>query len=365
MAKIIFLTKIRFITGLADTQIDLIRDRPAWFPPGKALQLPLPLLELRHRIVHRHLPSLAELKRAAQDSLTWLWEWYWNQLDYAFGIARPSDNEAPEAEGPDSPYEKIQALLKTYLKDRKTEIKARRKDSKAVQSTLSTYTLRYAHPSSSIPPSRAQKILLNLLITEKMILPTDKKLGSPMSGAFLIWTPLLLAFTTPTTPTSPASSSSTPPIIPLPTLLSALSSTLQTPISPAVQEAISEWITHILCSNDWTSSSPESQQQQQQREKLLQDTLTNCFSNPTQAHLALAERILDQAPKIAYVQEWKRVLAAAREGGDVDVDVLEDGEEEEEKEKVVVQKSSGPRKFVGLWRARPIGWREEGWESDD
>lgn len=166
----------RFVTGLADTQIELTRDRPAWFPPGKSLQLPLVLLEVRHRIVHRHLPTLGELKRAAKQSLEWLWEWYWSQLDHAFSIAKEDDDE--QSEGLEVVRERLQNLLKTYVKERRTAIKTRKTGLNAADNALSTFTLRYGTRNTPTPSSRIRDALLNLLIDEQMLLPTEKKLGS-------------------------------------------------------------------------------------------------------------------------------------------------------------------------------------------
>lgn len=341
----------RFITGLADTQIDLIRDKPSWFPPGKALQLPYPLLEIRHRIVHRHLPSLAELKRAAQDSLDWLWEWYWSQLDHAFGVSATHADDA-EIEGIDSIREKVQAILKTYVKERKNEIKSRKKDDQAAQHALSTYTLRYAPSSTSTPPQRTQAVLLNLLVTDKMILPADKKLGSNMSGAFLIWDPLLRALTESRN-------------ISVSTILAHLSAAMNGPAnamvsveSDPVKEGMYEWILHVLRSDIY-----------QKPANLIEDTLAACFSDPTLWNVRVAEALVgDEEVDVRNRGAWRAVLEAAKSedaDGDGDVDMDMDVEEIETSKPVELkEKIQGPTKVVGMWRRRPIGWMPEEGEED-
>ncbi|KAH3974252.1 hypothetical protein HBI56_089260 [Parastagonospora nodorum] len=351
-SRLLYATAVsRFITGLADTQIDLIRDKPAWFPPGKSLQLPYPLLEIRHRIVHRHLPSLAELKRAAQDSLDWLWEWYWSQLDYAFGVAKTAEAD-DETEGIDAVKEKLQTILKIYVKERKNEIKTRKKDSKAAENALSTYTLRYAPSSTSLPSSRIQNILLRLLVEEKMILPTDKKLGSSMSGAFLIWDPLLLAFCQSA-------------VIPSSTLLAHFTAAMNKPLSAMistdmdpVREGMHDWAVHILSSETW---------QQHLASNSVENTLTTCFSAPTYWNLRIAEALLKDED-VPNRESWVAILEAARneasgEEMEVDVDGIEQAvpvRQGKPKEKI-----KGPTKVVGMWKARPIGWLPEGYEDDE
>jgi ribosomal biogenesis protein LAS1 len=309
------------------------------------------LLEIRHRIVHRHLPSLAELKRAAQDSLDWLWEWYWSQLDYAFGVATIAEpNE--EFEGTEAVKEKLQAILKTYVKERKNEIKARKKDSKAAEYAISTYNLRYAPSSTSIPPSRIQNILFRLLVEEKMILPTDKKLGSSMSGAFIVWDALLLAFCQSA-------------IIPASTLIAHLTTAMDkspsvmvsTHMDP-VREGMYDWILHILCSDAWKSY---------RISNTIEDTLTTCFSEPTHWNLKIAEALLKDGD-VSDRESWFAILEAAkneasREEMDVDVEEIEQGlavRKEKPKEKI-----RGPTRVIGMWKARPIGWLPEGYEDDE
>jgi ribosomal biogenesis protein LAS1 len=293
--------------------------------------------------VHRHLPSLAELKRAAQDSLDWLWEWYWSQLDYAFGLTKPTGDGDDELEGIEATREKLQALLKTYVKERKTEIKGRKKDPQAASNALSAYNLRYSPSNTSISPNRIHTILLRLLTTDKMILPADKKLGSSMSGAFLIWDPLLLAF-------SDASILPIPSIIAhFTTAMNALpSSMLSTDMDP-FREAMHDWIVHILRADAWSVS------------LIVEDVLATCFSEPTYWNLKVAETVLNDGNEVSNRKAWVKVLEAARkEDGDVDVDV-----EMEEVGGPVKEKIRGPTKVMGLWRGGPIGEVLEGWEYDE
>src|SRR5690606_5022219 len=50
------------------------------FQRAMDLGLPASFVELRHEATHRELPSLVVLRRAAQRSLEWLWEYYWAKI---------------------------------------------------------------------------------------------------------------------------------------------------------------------------------------------------------------------------------------------------------------------------------------------
>ena len=330
------------------------------------------LLETRHRIVHRHLPSLAELKRAARESLDWLWEWYWSQLDYAFSV--PRDEE--ESMSVDMVREKLSVILRTYVKERKNEIKAKKPDLKAVENALSTYRLGFTAAKAPVPSPRTQRFLLQLLINEKMILPVGRKIGSSMSGAFLIWTPFLLAFCT-----------SSPKMCMMSTLLTHFIQAMnEASISHAVvnkemapiREGMHDWLIHMLTSDEWLPARREAEP------KVMEDVLASCFSEPTFWNLKVTATLLSQH-NVPNQKQWLAVLDAARNEApveskaDVEVDaeameVVEANATEQalsiqdihDKEKAATtkEKTSGPQKVLGLWKPRPIGWLPDGWEDE-
>lgn len=257
-----------------------------------------------------------------------------------------------EIESIEAVKEKLQTILKTYVKERKNEIKTRKKESKAAENALSSYTLRYAPSSTSLPSIRIQNILLRLLVEEKMILPTDKKLSSSMSGAFLIWDPLLLAFCQ-------------SGIVPTSALLTHFTAAVNKPLSAMistdmdpVREGMHDWALHILSSEAW---------QQHLSSNSIEDTLTTCFSEPTYWNLRIAEALLKDED-VPNKESWTAILEAARneasgEETDVDVDGIEQAvpvRQGNPKEKI-----KGPTKVVGMWKARPVGWLPEGYEDDE
>lgn len=319
--------------------------------------------------MHRHLPSLAALKHAAKESLDWLWEWYWSHLEAAFA--------APEKKGEVTPSElrkRLQAVVKSYVKERKSEIKSRKKETQAGRSALSSYLFIDAAQATK------QALLLDLLVDDNAVLPTDKKLGTSMSGAFLIWSPFLLAL-----------SSATPLF--LRALLERMITTIGTyshgtsgATTESVKEGIYEWLVHISSSNDWKHARlhPEalSMDPQGANRRLLEHTLSLCFTSPTPWTLKLAEKVLTDGD-IEGRNSWLKILSAAKTadqadggeghhggpvgqpGDDMEVDI----ETEEPKGTIEVQemlpKLRGPQKRVGLWRPRPIGMIPKGWERDE
>jgi ribosomal biogenesis protein LAS1 len=187
--------------------------------------------------------------------------------------------------------------------------------------------------------------LLHLLIDTKMILPTDKKIGTSMSGAFLIWDAILLAFVH-------------AGIVDVSSLLlyvvDAMNAPQNTMVSidmDPVKEGLFEWILHILLSPTYHAKD------------LVEKTLTNAFSEPTHWNMRVAERLVEGAD-VGDREAWREVLAAAR---DEDMDMEVEGEGGEVKEvggMVKGEKIRGPVKVVGMWKKRPIGWVEGG-DGDD
>lgn len=290
-------------------------------------------------------------------------------MDYAFQTGG-NDGQDDElgVESRAAVKEKLQGLLKSYVKERKNEIKRKRDQSKSAETALSTYNLHFSANSIS-----TRRVLLELLIDEKMILPSDRKLGSSMSGAFLIWTPLLLAFCV-------SDGSCTLSVTPLINCLLE-----QLPVSRVggsseaddpIKEALYTWTVHILTSDDWAPA------RQISLEKMHQDVLAQIFSLPSFWGLKLAQTLLDQG-SMPNADSWYAILAAARDDGDGSVAVQTQGVMDMDTDDVheaalpvrnaaatammtpSKEKLRGPVKVLGMWKPRPIGWLADGWSDDE
>ncbi|KAK7192248.1 las1 protein [Paraphaeosphaeria sporulosa] len=355
--RLVYATAIsRFVTGILDTHSDLARlSLPAQTTP----QFPVSLRETRHRIVHRHLPSLAELKRAANESLEWLWEHYWAHLDALLTSAGSAQQlDEPEVK------ERLQGVLKSYVKERKAEIKSRSKSPRAADNAVGGW-LRIGAAGSV-----KGKILVHLLVAERNILPVGKKLGSSMEGAYLIWTPFVTAL-------------GTIDSLFLQTLTERMIGVLALPgrgtasveEDPAM-EGMCAWVVRMLDSAEWQQES-----QEPRRRKLLDDVLGLCLSTPTFWTLKLAEDLLKDG-SVPGRKSWLEILGVAKEDAyeDDDAQALpprsqagpdEMDVDDIEAESLVSESLSdtkqmrGPQKYPGLWRPRPIGWLPPGWSEDD
>ncbi|KAF2681542.1 Las1-domain-containing protein [Lentithecium fluviatile CBS 122367] len=347
--RMVYATAIsRFVTGLSDTQSELTRNPPTWFAPTQTLHFPLALRETRHCIVHRHLPSLAELKRAAKESLDWLWEWYWSHLDAAFASASSGGAALTERELRD----RLQGVLKSYVKERKGEIKKRGKgvelEMKAAESAVAS------HLHLDGPRETKEGVLLELLADERAILPADKKMRTSMSGAFLVWTPFLLALC-----------KAVPGFLRrlLDRMVASMASlTQETSIleMDPKREGMYEWCSHILSSSSWkqTQQQPSIPQRRNEKAWLFDHILGLCFTTPTFWTLKLAETLLSDE-SLPTRDSWLVVLQAAR-AEDTEMEGLETAappapSATDETVKATVPKLRGPQKRVGLWRPLPIG----------
>ncbi|KAF2004308.1 Las1-domain-containing protein [Amniculicola lignicola CBS 123094] len=351
----------RFVTGFSDTQLDLRRAKPSWIkiPTSEFLILPAHLLETRHRIVHRHLPSLLELKRAAQESLEWLWEWYWSQLDEAFA-KREEKRENVEGFSSVETRSRMQTLLKSYVKDRKGEIKAKRAktdDERQPHSASTTALNTYGSIDGSF---KHLSTLLDLLIVDKTIIPADRKMGTSMSGAFLIWSPFLCGLIGSSQDLWQAFAQKAFAVLGAPSKGGDIE---QDPN----REAMHAWIINILTSEEWESKTQDERGYDTKRR--ITWTLEKCFIEPTYWNLKVAEGIL-KGGKVDDRKRWLKLLHAAMdENMDIDTsmetEVVEAMTSPKVEETVATTKGPGLQKKTGMWRPLPIGTLPVGWENDD
>ncbi|KAF2659679.1 Las1-domain-containing protein [Lophiostoma macrostomum CBS 122681] len=416
--RLVYATAIsRFITGFTDTKSDLLSSRPPWSlkppnPETPLLSLPPNLLETRHAIVHRHLPPLSELRNAARQSLDWLWEWYWSQLDRAFalpgtGLAGEKGTREDEGEKAEEALkDSLKEILKAHVKRRKDEIKdglkttaqlARYKAQVQIEdadaehvshgtgtstdiSTAAilshTHTHTRTHSTASVTNALAE-----LLIHDRLVLPSKLKRGDSMAGAFMIWDPLLvdLQLSTSFSLSRPSPSPGSPLLPFLRQLLDSMIDRLNTRSAPGpapirvhlgddepVKEALHAWLLHMLTSPAFAHGRRE--------QGLVEAVLERCFTEPTAVNLRIAGDVLEGQGEVRDKGLWVQVLKGARgDGLDVDEAVAEakakgrkDGRVdmvEEQAEDSVKRKWSGPRRKLGLWRPTPIGVVPVGWED--
>lgn len=197
-----------------------------------------------------------------------------------------------------------------------------------------------------------------------------------MSGAFLIWTPLLLLF-----------SSNSPSFFPA-LLAIAVEQMNSLDKSETEKEGLCEWSIHMLGSRDWREA--RGSKERATREQVLGECMTELGT----WNLRLAEGIV-RAMDDGEGEMWRMILDASRtEGGEsMLIDRVEKAKEatdtkvgmevDDEVEKVVeavlavkeshakapkrgeaAERIQGPQKVTGLWKPKPIGWLPDGWDED-
>ncbi len=75
----ILLTHISFVTGLLDSQQES-KYKVSMYAKAQQIGLPALFVDLRHESTHGDMPSLTNLRSAAQRALQWLWDDYWSKL---------------------------------------------------------------------------------------------------------------------------------------------------------------------------------------------------------------------------------------------------------------------------------------------
>ncbi len=82
-----------FVTGLLDSQQDS-KFKVSMYAKAQHIGLPAVFVDIRHEATHGDMPSLANLRSAAQRAMQWLWDDYWKVLE-----ERESRTQVLEAAG--------------------------------------------------------------------------------------------------------------------------------------------------------------------------------------------------------------------------------------------------------------------------
>jgi ribosomal biogenesis protein LAS1 len=304
-------------------------------------------------------------------------------LDVAFSKAhRRGGDESHERKSREEVKTEIQAIMKSYVRARKVEITMSRTTAsfEAAQTAFATYTTLL----SASDRTCTHQTLLDLLVTEKAILPSDKKLGSRMSGAFIVWSPLLVLLCS-----SPSLHSTSLVVSLVDRFMQAMNGPSPFGVEKEedpVKEGMHAWFLRVLTHPDFMG--PRALAGNGWETKFVESTLGDLCAAPTSWNLKALEGILDAYEDLPNREAWVSVLDAAMdEGEEVDMEGEELGggeisieeqvqeeleaEAEAEAEGTEAQsarlkvKTIGPQKRVGLWRPTYIGVLPVGWEDDE
>ena len=127
------------------------------YAKAKAIGLPASFVELRHRATHNDLPSLVVLRQAAQQSLQWLWNSYWQLIDIRSG--KFNEDVVDEANSDrETLRDRCKQSLVTYVKARKAASKG--PHGTAWRSGINTLSSSAGRISSAVssPGAKAQEL---------------------------------------------------------------------------------------------------------------------------------------------------------------------------------------------------------------
>ncbi|KAF2806506.1 Las1-domain-containing protein [Mytilinidion resinicola] len=267
----------RFVTGFCDTTQETSY-KQSMHQRAAELKLPISLVEIRHEITHRDLPSLIRLRENAKKSLDWLWRWYWLQLEVMFD----TPDETSRQRNLDEARDALQATLNTYVTARIDDVRNKTTQNSARANVACAEIIRICQGKEE-----CLQLLAEILTTPskkaKCLIPADKALSSSMDGAYLIWDKLLVQL-------------HTHQVGFLSILLAQMVDYLGEPSTQHVsyeptKDALFEWIIHLLSQKSWKASLGKSQI------TLTEEVLAKCLLSVTTWTTKLAEALVTKGDK--------------------------------------------------------------------
>ncbi|OCK74221.1 Las1-domain-containing protein [Lepidopterella palustris CBS 459.81] len=281
----------RFVTGICDA-VQGKQHRQSMHDVAVEYDLPARLVEMRHEATHRDLPSLIRLKAIAEESLNWLWGWYWVKIDGLVGC--PDD--AQRQENLSALRQGLQATLKNYQRARRAEVKKSGAKSKR-QSSRAGREASVACVKFCVDRIEYLEILTEFLVDEEYVIPSDRMMGNTMNGAFLLWDDLLRRLSSHQFAFLRILVRRMIDLMTKPNLL--------TVTAEPVREAMFEWIVHILTAKEWALS------RKGVEVMLLEEVMGQCFTSPTPWTSRLAETLIKDRDAL-FRDTWQPILHAAR-----------------------------------------------------
>ncbi|KAM0722736.1 hypothetical protein Q7P37_002177 [Cladosporium fusiforme] len=284
----------RFVTGFCD----IGRNRERALDPSSMLQIarqidmPDEFVALRHEATHEDLPSVQRLVAVCGQALEWLWRVYWSRLAEE-PVVEPVEVTAMDLQ---QVRDEGRRVLKEFRSARKQTLKGKGGSAQElIQKTTSECQTLCRDQEPAIT------VLTGTLIGDKMLYPSDRGLGAPMNGAYLLWDGLLQSF-------SKRQSNF------LPTLLKGIHTAM---IQPGTyhqvshdpeKEALHHWLLHIATSDVWSKVRRET------GNEVDAQLMTLCCLHPSHWSQSLGEELLQAGDEI-FVESWSDLLMASAIAG--------------------------------------------------
>ncbi|QIW94692.1 hypothetical protein AMS68_000210 [Peltaster fructicola] len=280
----------RFVTGFCD----IGRNRERSLEPSSMLDIarqidmPADFVALRHEATHEELPSERRIVIACEDALQWLWRVYWSRLDVA-----KLEQEQPQVKDAEQHHDAkafAQKMFRSYRSVKRESLK-NKQPLALLQQQLAQSTQAFAKlcaDDRTVLDAVAEDI-----VEKGLLLPSDRRLGAPLDGAFLIWDDLLQAMCQQQRFISPLTAA----------LLNAIASE-EDQYDDSQREAYALWLSHICCSAEWESAL-------EHVEDTRRAVMKSCITHPGVWTSVVAESLIT-AGDDAFVKAWKPFLDAAR-----------------------------------------------------
>ncbi|RMY46742.1 hypothetical protein D0863_15783 [Hortaea werneckii] len=199
----------RFVTGFCD----IGRSRAGGLTPASMLEIarqiemPASFVGLRHEATHEELPALGRLVGASAEALEWLWGAYWSRLGEegkggsgeGRGTAAIGGMEGETEGGLEAVKEEAGRLMRSYRGLRREAFKRKRQGSREHRVEVETVARACGELCGSggeggggrgSEKARVHAVV-GVLVDERLLLPSNRELGSAMGPAITLWSSLL------------------------------------------------------------------------------------------------------------------------------------------------------------------------------
>lgn len=262
----------RFVTGYCDIGRNKEKslESSSMLEIARQIEMPLEFVALRHEATHEEYPSEARIVGACEQALQWLWKVYWSRLD----------TETYESPTKDA----IKTITRQLFKEHRTAVKAYVKTPFISRSQSHTRAedagervgrfLSQVHLSKEACDAVAGEV-----VDSKVLIPNGPPSDQDLTGAFFIWSDLLLVF-----------SSQSPQLF-----LAIIDAMLSTLNKAYGTDAHRMWLLHL------TQLVPS----------MAAHVLKHCVLHSSRQTLMLGQEILESV-QITSKDQWSELLEASR-----------------------------------------------------
>ncbi|KAK6415135.1 rRNA-processing protein las1 [Oleoguttula sp. CCFEE 5521] len=253
--------------------------------------MPAEFVALRHEATHEDLPSVQRLVAACEQALEWLWDVYWSKIDErAVAVARPKeiiDVNHVNAEA--------RRIFRDFRGARRAALKKQGPQSQEARSVVTGAAANLRALCSG--RAEATEAAVAVLIVDELLYPSERELGAPLGGAFMIWDELLIDMID--------TSQST-----LRMMIKVMFARMIAPVITKTtgdigSDALSIWLAHIASSEAW----------QIVREGTAFDVRTDvtreCCLQPGHWSYLLGKALLNSSDDDLFIEAWSDLLQAS------------------------------------------------------